>query len=482
MRPLAAILGGLLFAASFAPLDLAWLGWVAFAPLLLALRGERAASAALLGALFALATVLALVSWLPGVLSSGFDASWLGAGAVWISLGLSAVPAAAAYAAVIARVPPTHAAYVPVAALSWLLVELSWESWFPRLPWVTLGASQIDTSIAMLAAVTGVHGVSAAMVGVSALLVQATDPRGRRPAVASAASLVTFVGIGLWAAGPGTRQAQDRVRVALVQPALPMSGRRDSSFERRTIEVLLQESEGTQDAELVIWPENAFLSAPSGARLDGVQSFVDRRGVHLLAGGRKRVDAGWITAAFLFLPHAAYHVVYVKRHLLPLAEDVPAGLPPWLRRALGRLAPSLAMRAGSGTPTQAVGGRRIGLSICYEATLPFGSDGLLLVNLVNDGWYDHTAGAAQHLALARWRAIESGATLVRAASTGISAIVLPDGSIETQLGVGSRGVLVREVELSLTQTLFEKYGSIPALLFIVAVPIVGLTRRSRDSV
>ena len=472
MRALGAVGGGLGFALSFPPFDVTWLGWVALVPLLLAIRGVSGVGSALLGALFALTAVLGLVSWVPGALSGGFAASWIGACGAWVALGLTAVPAAAAYGLLLSRVHPQRFVYVPCIGLAWGVVEISWQTWFPQFPWVALGASQIDTPVAPLASLVGVHGVSALMAAVSALIVQGIARTGARVIVASVLLVAACFTAGLWSGGRERGPGSERVRVALIQPGLPMSERRAAGFERRSLEILLEESEATEDVELIVWPENSFLSEPHGPMLAAVQDFVDRRGVLLLAGGRQRVESGWVTEALLFAPGAEHRVVYVKRRLLPLAEAVPAGLPPWLRRALGRLAPSLPMNPGSVPSTQRIGAWSIDLSICYEATfqrLDSDPESALLVNLVNDGWYDHTAGAAQHLGLVRWRAIETGQTLIRAASTGPSAIVGADGRIEARLDVAERGTLVRAVAASPERTPFEDYGNRPLTLLGVAL-------------
>jgi apolipoprotein N-acyltransferase len=483
MRALAAVLGGVMFAASFPPVNLTWLGWLALAPLLLAVRETRVRQAALLGALFALSAVLLLVSWVPGALVSGFGASWLGAVGVWVALGLSSVPASAAYGALVSRVDPRALGYVPTVALVWSLVELSWELWFPRLPWVSLGASQIDTPIASIASLVGVHGVSAVLASVSALLVQISmRPSVLVPAM-SAMVLVAFAGWSLWPTSDSGPH-EDSARVAVVQPGLPMSERRDGSFERRMIEILLEESEKTEAAEILVWPENSFLSTPRGAVLESVQAFVDRRDVLLISGGRQRTAEGWRTVVMLFAPGESMRVVYVKRRLLPLAEAVPRWLPPMFRRSLGRLAPSLPMQPGSLPSTQLIGPHEVDLSVCYEATFQSDSaDGsaALAVNLVNDGWYDRSAGAGQHLLLARWRAIESAQTLIRSASTGISAIVAPDGSIRARLDVGTRGALGRSVPSVSRRSVFERYGRVSLTLasVLLLVSAVISIRRKR---
>jgi apolipoprotein N-acyltransferase len=87
--------------------------------------------------------------------------------------------------------------------------------------------------------------------------------------------------------------------------------------------------------------------------------------------------------------------------------------------------------------------------VCYEAVFPgevLPSSALwerpgLLLNVSNDAWFGQTAGPYQHLAQARLRSIEEGLPLVRAANTGISAIIDPYGRVLAELPLGTEGVL-----------------------------------------
>lgn len=486
MRALASILSGLLFAAAFSPLDHAWLAWIASVPWLLAVgSGSRVHSAALCGAVFALSTVLAIVSWVPAAVIHGFSASRIGAGGVWLALGLSAVPATAVFAAVLSRVGITSPWFVPCAGFGWAMVELSWEFVFPRIPWTSLGATQIDFPFAMAGSVVGVHGVSGLVLAAGATIAQLVAPHRRRAAMAWAAVIgLTLFTVSRLEHDPGT--VGTNVRVAAVQPGLPMSERASDRFERRTLDALLAESAAAGSADLVVWPESSLLSQPRGETLERIRAYTESRGVYLIAGGRRRVGPHWETVAFVFDPGGTASAPYVKRHLLPLAEDVPSWLAPGLRRSLGRLAPSIPMRAGARSPVISVAEHRLEISICFEAA--YQSDAYQnhtldprggLVNLVNDGWYDAGAGAEQHLMLARWRAIESGQTLVRAAATGITAIVSPEGHLVAALPVGVRGSVEAVIPTARVTTLFERYGNTPLVLTALLAFAAGLTRRTR---
>jgi apolipoprotein N-acyltransferase len=120
--------------------------------------------------------------------------------------------------------------------------------------------------------------------------------------------------------------------------------------------------------------------------------------------------------------------------------------------------------------------------ICYEAILP--AIGLSsndrpgwMVNLTNDGWFGISTGPYQHLQQARMRAIEQGLPLVRAANTGISAVVDPLGRIVAHLGLGLEGVLDSGLPTPISPTVYARLGDIPAGIVVIGAVLIALSRR-----
>jgi apolipoprotein N-acyltransferase len=120
--------------------------------------------------------------------------------------------------------------------------------------------------------------------------------------------------------------------------------------------------------------------------------------------------------------------------------------------------------------------------ICYEAIFPGDVASRddrpgWMINLTNDGWFGISTGPYQHLRQARIRAIEQGLPMVRAANTGISAVIDPSGRIVARLGLGGEGVLDSALPAAIAPTIYARVGDIPAAIFVAAGLLLVLRRR-----
>jgi apolipoprotein N-acyltransferase len=120
--------------------------------------------------------------------------------------------------------------------------------------------------------------------------------------------------------------------------------------------------------------------------------------------------------------------------------------------------------------------------ICYEVifpdqAVPRGERPGWLLNLTNDGWFGISTGPYQHFQQARVLAIEQGLPLVRAANTGISAVVDPLGRIIKSLPLGTEGILDSALPQPIVSTLYVRVGDFIAYAFVAGALLLALARR-----
>ena len=168
--------------------------------------------------------------------------------------------------------------------------------------------------------------------------------------------------------------------------------------------------------------------------------------------------------------------VYHKRHLVPFGEFFP--VPDFIRQMMkmSGLPSQDAARGPDDQPPLRNGDLLLSPSICYEDVfgaqqLDFLPQSQLLVNVSNDAWFGNSAAAHQHLQMAQMRSLETGRYMLRATNTGISAIIGPDGVIESQLEQFRPGALTAVVYPYRGATPFVRVGNYPVVMLCLAILI-----------
>ena len=236
-----------------------------------------------------------------------------------------------------------------------------------------------------------------------------------------------------------------------------------------------------RDGVLLVWPESAAwpysLERTGPLRADVLA--LAARGCPVLLNSARFEGEAVFNAAYLVGGRAAASIDAAdKRHLVPFGEYVP------LRRVLP-FAGTLARNAGEFSPAREVrlldwGAQRLGLAICFEVIFADETAELvdhgasILATLTNDAWYGDTAAPWQHLRAAQFRAAENRRPLLRAAITGVSAVIEPDGALRASLGPGEEGVLSGSVRGRTDRSPYSRapWGPVWASLGILAVAIL----------
>jgi apolipoprotein N-acyltransferase len=416
------------------------------------------------------------------------------------------------------------------AALLWTALDHLRSFALGGFPWATLGYSQLHNPALMgLASFTGVYGISFALVlGGAALGEGWVAWRARRrpgwPVLGALATVVVLHVVGAGAASRVDLSAGQTLRVAALQGNIDQGMKWSQEWAEEILDIYLDLSRraAREGAEVIVWPETAVpgllevderIRAPIArlARETGATFVLGATGV-VLNPERTRI-LHYFDSAFSMDPRGEIVSRYDKTHLVPFGEFVP------LRSLLGMFFQALATgiagtdvtageapralalpRAGQGAGE--AGGERVmvGIPICYELLFPdlvrrFVGDGArVLLAITNDAWYGRTGAPYQFVALTAMRSAESGVWTVRAANTGVSAVIDARGRVREQTAIFERSYLVADVPLlpppnsknsskNSGKSFYVRYGDLfaGACWLAVAVLALGAGFRPRGS-
>jgi apolipoprotein N-acyltransferase len=443
-RPGAAALAAALTALTFPRFDWGPLAFVSWLPLLLAIEGERPGRAFALG-MYA-GTILYAINlwWITHVTTTYGGLPFVVGGLVlallagYLALYVGAFCAAWAWCRA-----GSEAGRLLFAPALWVSLEYLRTHLLTGFPWALTAYSQhANLPLVQVAAWTGMYGVSFLVLLMNAAALLAW--RGRARPVRSAATLVIPAGFIVLASLAGVRTMAGgppapALSVAPLQGNIAQEEKWTPAMRARTLDIyerLTRRVAGGRPA-LIVWPETAipFFLRLDAEALERVAATARAAGAHLLVGAPD-VRAGppdrYYNSAFLFAPTGAIAAWYDKVHLVPFGEYVPRWLGFVNKLARGAIGD---FSAGTEHRVLAIPGAKFGVTISYEVYFPaevrefFRGGADFVVNLTNDAWYGRTAAPYQHLAMTVFRAVEHRAALVRAANTGLSAVVDPAGRV-----------------------------------------------------
>ena len=494
----AALLLGIATIFGFAPFGASWLPVLTLAALFALWRRAAAPrAAALSGFAFGVGLFGGGVSWVYIALSSFGEMPPLLAALATLCFCayLSLFPALAGWCC--ARLaPPDSGLRLALAAPLWTLTE--WlRSWLlSGFPWLSLGYSQQNASLAGYAPIGGVFLVSLAITVAAVLLAGATlavEARRWSAALICAVALLAIPALGyVLSTVEWSRPAGEPIAVSLVQGNIEQDGKFDPAYRNNS---LLTYAELVEQAHgrLIVLPESAlpmFADEVPGEYVERLRRDASQRGGDLLIG------------LFFFEPRAtgadedryfnsvvsvgsATTQVYRKHHLVPFGETIPAKpIFGWLIRSILHIPLADQTPGPAYQEPFAVSGERLAVNICYEDA--FGSDinralpeATLLVNVTNDAWYGRSLAAEQHEQIAAMRAIETARPMLRATNTGITSIIDHHGREIARLPWFTRGVLEGNVAGRAGVTPYVRFGDVVAVLtaLLVAIAVVLLARQ-----
>jgi apolipoprotein N-acyltransferase len=497
-----AVLSGLCLAAAFPSLEIAPLAWVGLVPLLFAIREQSPGRAFVLGWITGTVFYITTCYWIVYTIGH-YTALPVPLAAILLVL-MSSVLACyhGAFAAGVRWFERRGLPAVWLGPALWVTLEWLRGWFFIGFPWAGLGYSQYRFhALVQMAEVTGVYGVSAVVVlfnlVVAAVLVGrgAGEARRNLPALVTLTLLlIALVGLGRWRSAQLAAAAPaGTLRVALAQGNVAQDEKWDPAFQDETMTRYRQLTleAAREHPALIAWPETAtpFFFQEPGHRREEMLSLARETRVpivfgapafHQLPGGRLQQ----LNRVYLVDAEGRQQGTYDKMQLVPFGEYVPFArvlfFVSQMVTAVGQLGAGLVP-----TVFQIPGGR-FGALICYEGIFPgltrrFVAGGAeFLVNVTNDAWYGDTSAPYQHLAQAAFRTVENRVPMVRAANTGISAIIDSDGRIRWQGPLFEMLWHVDEIRWPGVRTIYTRYGDVFVwACVVVTVAAIGFGLRSR---
>ena len=391
----------------------------------------------------------------------------------------------------------------------WTSLELIRAHFLTGFPWASLGYSQFLTlPIIQIADITGVYGVSFLIVWINAALAalviglkekQLSVPRALFLGLAPLLVLLSALVYGQWTIGqyplPGGRDKG--IKVAIIQGNVEQDAKWDPAYQDQVVNIYegLSLACSTAQPHLIVWPETAtpFFYQSDTKYAPEMVAIARQSRSYLLFGSPAYQTAGKVikmfNRAYLLAPQQGLLAQYDKIHLVPFGEYVPVKkLLPFVQKMVEGIGD---FYSGQEFTVMAIPQGRFSVLICFEIIFPdlvrqFVKRGAqFLANITNDAWFGRSAASYQHISIGSFRAVENRVCIVRAANTGISAIIDPLGRIgnATELFVQTmiQGTIWPKGN---TTTFYTAYGDVFAYLctIIVAIALIAKAIKIRSSV
>lgn len=238
---------------------------------------------------------------------------------------------------------------------------------------------------------------------------------------------------------------------------------------------------------LLLIPETAFpyTLREGGKTANTISDFAKENGVCFAAGAFSDMGENSGNSVYMFTPDGKMSEPYTKRHLVPFGEYLPYR--PFFETFLPSLAKMNILSSDIYRATDVyvfdIPFAKVGAVICYESIFPSlfresVNDGaqIMLVS-TNDSWFGKSGALRHHLSNAILRAVENGVPVIRAANTGISALITPVGEVIETLGINQRGFIIAQLPLKQTTTLYSVIGEVWLYLCGVIVIISAIKKK-----
>jgi len=364
-------------------------------------------------------------------------------------------------------------------------------------PWLPLGSAQVDNvPFARIAEVTGVYGLSFAVMLVNCAFVAAFLLFGRRRSnlLVSACAAAIALQMGTFAKAEPFAATREAVLVQQNVPVLDPAAWTPQFFDQTIASLsLLSVSEGKKlqaksDPGLIVWPESPAPFFIDDPRLQPwLSTIAQDTNSYLVIGSvgtaeSKAPQPELLNSALVVDPRGRAVGHYDKIHLVPFGEYVPFKNLLFFAEKLTREVGDFAR--GGDRRVFDLDGLKVSVVICYESIFPdevrqFTANGAqVLINISNDGWYGETGAPFQHMQMARMRAIENHRWLLIATNSGITASIDPYGRVAKAAPRNVRTAITVPFAPQYENTFYVRNGDVFAWICVV-ISIAAVFLRTR---
>ncbi|MFP4521445.1 MAG: apolipoprotein N-acyltransferase [Fibrobacterota bacterium] len=362
-------------------------------------------------------------------------------------------------------------------------------------PWTTVGyTAGVYNSFMQFSSVAGVYFYSLLICAFGSAVYTSTAVSRKRGALYGAFLIALCVFMLIYGFAEKKRTARnidesEAVKAGLVQTNVDLNVKWNPEFLYRVIDsnISLSRSILPKNPDMIIWAESAvpcWFNLRRKVR-DRIRDFVNESGTDLYFGSLRYEMADkpeFYTSMMLARPQDRRIQDYDKIKLVPFSEYLPFEnyFPVLSRVDLGEADFSFGKRMKLFETGKVLAAP----FICYEIIYPshvrkFVNKGAnLIINISNDGWFGDSDMPHHHFNMAKFRAVENRRTVIRATNTGISAIILPDGTASHQTPLFEAAAYTGDAPLFTEETVFSKAGDAAGVLafiiLIISLPAVFL--------
>jgi len=417
---------------SFPTPNIEFFAWFGFVPLFFALRNKSKAKAFLLSYFTGIIFWAGIIYWLVHVTLPGTIVLIL---YLALYFGIFGLVFAMSY-----ELRAMSCIFIPV---FWVLLEYIRGHLFTGFPWALLGYSQyLNLPVIQIADIFGVWGVSFLIMLVNVGIYYFVAGN-KKYLILTLFCIIATLGYGYYRVHELRAMSYElRVKISVIQGNIPQelkwNPETNEYIIQKYLELSVQAAKGAPD--LIIWPEAALpvVLEEEPAFFERVRSFVRETKIPLLLGAVTTRGGAYYNSAILLSSDGDILGRYDKLHLVPFGEYIPLkDALPFLETIvpIGDVKPGEEYTVFKLTADKIRTQEKFSVLICFEDLFPalardFKKKGAgFLVNITNDAWYKDSSAPFQHLQASVFRAVENRLYLVRAANTGVSCFIGPNGRV-----------------------------------------------------